>query len=97
MEKVSKIINGAYLPSLTLKSRINDRANEGNVFTSMFVFVERMEVLEYRRKFEVALSTFPDPTNTEMPRKLVFRVKCMRVCVSVCVRKSLSVDILRMS
>jgi len=26
------------------------------------MFVERMEVLEYRQKFEVELSTFPDST-----------------------------------
>jgi len=29
-----------------------------------------MEVLEYRQKFEVELSTFPDSTNTGTPRKL---------------------------
>jgi len=41
------------------------------VFTSMFV--ERMEELEYRQIFEVELvSTFPDSTNTETPRKLFF-------------------------
>ena len=59
------------------------------------MFLERMEVLEYRQKFEVELSTFPDSTNTEMPRKLVFSLTC--VCVCLCVRKSLSVDILRTS
>jgi len=66
-------------------------------FTSMFV--ERMEVLEYRQKFEVELSTFPDSTNTETPRKLVFSLTCVRlsVCLSVCERKSLSVDIFRKS
>jgi len=54
-------------------------------FTSMFV--ERMEVLEYRQKFEVELSTFPDPTNTKTPRKLVFSLTCvcLSVCLSVCV------------
>ena len=54
-----------------------------------------MEVLEYRQKFEVELSTFPDSTNTETPRELIFSLTC--VCLSVClsVRKSLSVDILR--
>jgi len=51
------------------------------IFTSMFV--ERMEVLEHRQQFEVELSTFPDSTNTETPRKLVFSLTC--VCVSVCV------------
>jgi len=56
-----------------------------------------MEVLEYRQKFEAELSTFPDSTNTETPRKLVFRLTCVCVCLSVCVRKSLSVDILRKS
>ena len=67
------------------------------LFTSMFV--ERMEVLEYRQKFEVELSTFPDSTNTETPRKLVFSLTCVCVCLSVymSVRKSLSVDILRKS
>ena len=41
------------------------------------MFVERMEVLEYRRqKFVVELSTFPDFTNTETPRSL----KCVSVC-----------------
>jgi len=63
------------------------------IFTSMFV--ERMEVLEYRQKFEVELSTFPDSTNTETPRKLVFSLTCVCVSVCLCVRKSLSVDILR--
>jgi len=43
-----------------------------------------MEVFKYRQKFEVELSTLPDSTNTETPRKLVFRLKC--VCVCVCVR-----------
>jgi len=33
------------------------------------MFVERMEVLEYRPKFEVELSTF-ESTITETPRKL---------------------------
>jgi len=46
------------------------------------MFVERMEVLEYRQKSKVELSTFPDSTNTETPRKLVFSLTC--VCVSVC-------------
>ena len=50
--------------------------------TSMFI--ERMEVLEYRQKFEVELSTFPDSTNTETPRKLVFSLTCVCVCVCVC-------------
>ena len=48
------------------------------------MFVERMEVLEYRKKFEVELSTFPDSTNTETPRKLVFSLTCVCVCVCVC-------------
>jgi len=30
-----------------------------------------MEVLEYRQKFEVELSTFPDYAKTETPRELV--------------------------
>jgi len=29
------------------------------------MFIERMEVLAYRRKFDVKLSTSPDSTNTE--------------------------------
>jgi len=53
------------------------------------MFVERMEVLEYRQKIEVELSTFPDSTNTKTPRKLVFRLTC--VCVCVCVSVCLSV------
>ena len=59
--------------------------NLHELFTSMFV--ERMEVLEYRQKFEVELSTFPDSTNTKTPRKLVFSLTCVCVCVclSVCV------------
>jgi len=48
-------------------------------FTSMFV--ERMEVLECRQKFEVELSTFLDSTNTETRRKLVFSLTCVCVCV----------------
>jgi len=55
------------------------------------MFVERMEELEYRQKFDVELSTFPDSTNTETPKKMVFSL------TYVCVRKSLSVDILRTS
>ena len=57
------------------------------------MFVERMEVLEYRQKFEVELSTFPDSNNTETPRKLVFSLTCVSVCL--CVQKSLSVATLR--
>jgi len=67
------------------------------IFISMFV--ERMEVLECRQKFEVELSTFPDSTNTETPRKLVFSLVCVCVsvsrsvcvCLSVCVSVCLSV------
>ena len=54
-----------------------------------------MQVLEYQQKFEVELSTFPDSTNTKTPRKLVFSLTC--VCVCLPVRKRLSVDILRKS
>jgi len=36
------------------------RAIRTFIFTSMFV--ERMAVLEYRQKFEVELSTYPDST-----------------------------------
>ena len=65
-----------------------------SIFTSMFV--ERMKVLEYRQKFEVEISTFPDSTNTETPRKLVFSLTCVclsvcqSVCLSVCAKKFVS-------
>jgi len=57
------------------------------------MFVERMEVLEYRQKFEFELSTFPDSTNTKTPRKLVFSLTCvcLSVCQSVCQSVCLSV------
>jgi len=48
------------------------------------MFVERMEVLAYRQKFEVELSTFPDSTNTKTPRKLVFSLTCVCLCEKVC-------------
>ena len=56
------------------------------------MFVERMEVLEYRLKFEVELSTFPESTNTETSRKLVFSLTCVcvSVCLSVCAKKFVS-------
>jgi len=56
------------------------------------MFVERMEVLEYRQKFEVEPSTFPDATHTETPRKLVFSLTCvcLFVCLTVCAKKFLS-------
>jgi len=48
------------------------------------MFVERMEVMEYCKKFEAEPSTFPDSTNnTETSRKLVFSLKCVCVCLSV--------------
>jgi len=49
--------------------------------TSMFI--ERVEILEYRQKFEGELSTLTDSTNTETPRKLVFSLTCVCVCLSV--------------
>jgi len=51
-----------------------------------------MEVLEYRQKFEVVITTFPDSTNTETPRKLVFSLTCvcLSVCLSVCAKKFVS-------
>ena len=50
------------------------------LFTSMFV--ERMEVLEYRQKFEVELiSTF---SMTETSRKLVFSFTYVCACVCLC-------------
>jgi len=51
-----------------------------------------MEVLEYRQIFEVELSTCPDSTNTETPRKLVFSLTCVRLSVrlSVCAEKFVS-------
>jgi len=51
------------------------------------MFVERLEVLEYRQKFDVELSTFPDTTNTETPRKLVFSLTCVCLWLSVCAKK----------
>jgi len=53
-----------------------------------------MEVLDYRQKFEVELSIFPD-SNTETSRKLIFSLTraCLCVCVCLSMRKSLSVDI----
>jgi len=48
------------------------------------MFVERMAVSEYRQKFEAELSTFPDSTNTETPRKLVFSLTCVCVCEKIC-------------
>jgi len=66
------------------------KKRDAKCITSMFV--ERMEVLEYRQKFDVELSAFPDSTNTETPRKLFFflfffawRVcVCLSVCLSLC-------------
>jgi len=82
---------------LWMRAHNNRVPNPTSRFTSMFV--ERMEVLEYRQKFEVGLSTFPDSTNTKTPRKLVFSLTvsaCLSVCMSV--RKSLLlVNILRKS
>jgi len=56
------------------------------------MFVERMKVLKYRKKFEVELSTFADSTNTETPRKLVFGLTCvcLSVRLSVCAKKFVS-------
>jgi len=54
------------------------------------MFVEGMEALEYRQKFEVELSAFPDSTNTETPRKLVFSLTCVCVCLFVCAKKFVS-------
>ena len=55
------------------------------LFTSMFV--ERMEVLEYRKKFKVELSTFPDSTKTETPPKKRFLAWHVCVHLSVCAKK----------
>jgi len=49
-----------------------------------------MEVLEYRQKFEVELSTVPDFTNAKSPRKLVFSLTRVCVYVSVCAKKFVS-------
>jgi len=76
-----------------IRGDVNERSS--TYITSMFV--ERMEVLKYRQKFEVELSTFPDSTNTETLRKLDFSLTCVCVCVCLSVRKCLSVDILRKS
>jgi len=61
------------------------------------MLVERMDVLEYRQKFEVELSTFPDSTNTETSRKLVFSLTFVCLSVPLSVRKSSPVNILRTS
>jgi len=57
------------------------------------MFVERIEVLEYRLKFGVELtSTFPDFTNSVTSRKLVFSLARVCVCarLSVCAKKFVS-------
>ena len=56
------------------------------------MFLERMEVLEYRQNFEVEQSTFPDTTNSETPRKLDFSLTCvcLSVRLSVCAKKFVS-------
>ena len=60
-----------------------------DIFTSMFV--QRMQILEYRQKFEVELSTFPGSINTKTRRKLAFSLtraararECMCACMSFC-------------
>jgi len=45
------------------------------------MFVERMEVLEYRKKIGVKISTFLDSTNTETPKNWIL---ARRVCVCLC-------------
>jgi len=57
---------------------------EDERFFFTFMSVERVEVLEYSQKFEVDLSTFPDSTITETPRKKVFSLTCVCVCVCLC-------------
>jgi len=57
------------------------------------MLVERWEILEYRKKFEVELSTFPDSTNTETSRKQVAWRVCVRLCV--CVSVSLCENVCR--
>jgi len=82
-----KTSKDSYRPILALadatfnKSHFVDRQKSrfSQPFTS--IFVERMEVMEYRQKFEVELSTFPDSPNTETPRKLVFSLTCVSVCL----------------
>ena len=76
------------LPSVDVSQKRYFSVSVNNI-TSMFV--ERMEVLEYRQKFEVELSTFPDSTNTETPRKLVFSLTCVCVWVCLSVRPSVCV------
>jgi len=56
------------------------------------MFLERMEVWEYRQKFEVELSTFPDSTDTENRGKLVFSFVCVCVCVCKKVCQWISYD-----
>jgi len=48
--------------------------------------MEKVGLLEHRRKFEVEQSAFPDSTNTETLRELVFSLT--RVCV--CAEKFVS-------
>ena len=55
------------------------------------MFVERMEVLGYRQKLQVELSTFSDSSNTVTPRKLFFSLTCVSVCLYVCLSDCLSV------
>ena len=57
-----------------------------NVHTTFYFHVRRTNGLDYRQKFEVELSTFPDSTNTKTLRKLVFSLTCvcMRLCEKVC-------------
>jgi len=62
------------------------------------MFVERMEILGYRQKFEIEPSTFSDSTNTaayfltlltlKRHKKTVFSLKC--VCGSVYEKKFVS-------
>jgi len=73
-------------------------SEKGLLFTS--TFEERMKVLEYCKTLEVELCTFPDSTNTQTSRKLVFSLTSVCVLclpVSLSVRKKLSVDILQTS
>jgi len=52
-----------------------------------------MEVLEYRQKFEVELSTFPDSIHTETPKKLLFNMTCVCACVKKFVSEYLTTEL----
>jgi len=77
--KISHKIVTAHFSAKTIQF-INDLQKHFlRFFTPMFV--ERMEVLNTVTNSKLELSTFPDSTNTETPRKLVFSLTCVSVCL----------------